>query len=109
MEGVVDVDAARQDGLRDVQHFAAVGPVAVLGNVTVELVLEADVVPRGRVEGWCCEAPALVELAGAVVAPRVFVQVVLGDLVELAADGVRDGFYDFAVFGGCGGGGQVLP
>ena len=73
VEGVVDVDAGGQESLGHVEDFAAVGAVAVFGEVEVELVLEADVVARGRVGGWGCEGPAHVALAGRVVVAGVFV------------------------------------
>ena len=63
VEGVVDVDAVGEERLGYVEDFAAVGPVAVLGEVQVELRLEADVVPRGRVGGRGREGPAHVSLA----------------------------------------------
>ena len=104
-EGVVHFYVGRQEGLGEVEDFAAVGTVAVCGEVLVELVLEADGVARGRVGCGGCEGPALVARARDVVVAGVVVEVVLGDLVETAADGVGDGFYDFG--GCCGGGGEV--
>ena len=105
VEGIVDFHAGREQGLRYVEDFAAISPVAVCGEMAVELRLEAHVVARGGVVGRCCEGPAHVSLAGDVVVADIVVEVVLGDLVELAADGVGDVFYDF---GGGGGAGEVV-
>ena len=105
MEGVVDADAGRKERLGDVQHFAAVGTVAVFGEVRVEMVLETVVVALRWVFGGGCEGPALVLLARFVMLAGVFVQVVLGDLVELSPDVVGDVFDDFGVGGG---GGEVF-
>ena len=54
VEGVVDFDPRRKKGLRQLEDFAAVGTVAVAGEVGVELRLEADVVARRRVGRRCC-------------------------------------------------------
>ena len=63
----------------------------------VELSLEPDVVALGRVGGGGCESPAHVFLPRSVVLAGVFVQVVLGDLVELLSDFIRDVFDDLGV------------
>ena len=73
VEGVVDFDAVREQSLGYVEDFAAVGPVAVLGEMQVELLLEADVVALGRVVGRCCEGPAHVSLAGDVAVAYILV------------------------------------
>ena len=80
------------------EDFAAVGSEAVFVEVLVEMFLEADVVSRGGVGGWRCQCPAHVSSPRGVVVARVFVDVVLGDLVEVLPDGVRDVFDDL---GGC--------
>lgn len=101
VEGVVDGDPVREEGLGDAQDLAAVGSVAVFGAVRVHVLLE-PVVEVGRVGGGRREAPAHVLLARCIVSACVFVDVVLGDLVELSTDVVGDVFDDLGVGVGVG-------
>ena len=97
----MDADVGWKKFLGNVEDFAAVCSVPVFGEMLVEMLLEPDVVALGRIVGGRCESPAHVSLPRGVVLTCVFVHVMLGDLVELLPDIVRDDLDDLGV-GFCG-------
>ena len=88
------MNALRKNCLGNMQNFATVSSVAILGKVLIRVLLESYVVSLQGVGGGCRQTPAHVSPPCFIVAACVFVKIMLRDLAELPADVVWDIFYD---------------